>query len=109
MVYKIARTPTRPRSHHSEHHWLFHHNPPQHTRQYLHSRTIARFTYPGYTTFLVTIGYPGVLTNCFFIWPGSLASLFLDSVEGFCAPAGAQKPSTLSHERAAGARKIITH
>ncbi len=31
-----------------------------------------------------------------------------DRVEGFCAPAGAQKPSTRSNERAAGARKTVT-
>jgi len=33
---------------------------------------------------------------------------FRDCVEGFCAPAGAQKPSTQSHERATGAQKTIT-
>jgi len=31
----------------------------------------------------------------FFSWSGSQASLFLGSVESFCAPAGAQKLSTL--------------
>src|SRR5437899_2705950 len=55
-----------------------------------------------------TFGYVGLLKSCIFPWPGSQASLFLESVEGFCAPAGAQKPSTLSNERAAGAQKIVT-
>ena len=47
-----------------------------------------------------------LLRRCFFTWPGSLASLCCESVEGLCAPAGAHKPSTLSHECAAGARKM---
>ncbi len=33
----------------------------------------------------------------------SQTRLFNEDVEGFCAPAGAQKPSTSSHKRAAGA------
>jgi Cobalt transport protein len=36
-------------------HWLFCYNSSQYTRQYLYSRTIARFTYPGYTAFLALI------------------------------------------------------
>jgi len=43
--------------------------------------------------------------TCFFTWLSSQASLFLESVEDFCAPAGAQKSSTLSNKRAAGALK----
>jgi len=34
-------------------------------------------------------------------------SLFCEGVEGFCAPAGAQKPSTPSQKRTTGAYKKI--
>ncbi len=41
----------------------------------------------------------GPQKSCFFTMPGSLPSLFSESVEGFCVPAGTQKPSTLSYKR----------
>ena len=42
----------------------------------------------------------------FLHWHGSQASHFLNNVEGFFAPAGAKKPSTLLNERAENSHTV---